>query len=232
MFIGSFFYLELDLQKLLNISNTIAFVNERWLPPDTTILPARGLDILTTLAIAFLGTIIPAFFSFFCSFGGSHTTCFNRKLYAITRGVFGFFRAIPEIVLALIFIPTVGLGPLAGVLALSIHNFGVLGKLYSERLENINPGLKEALLMLGASKAAGTFFGIVPKALPNLIADTLYIFERNIRNSLILGFIGAGGIGQTLFIDFKVFDYEKVSKCKRFNFNAFFSPGGACQKIL
>jgi phosphonate transport system permease protein len=120
-------------------------------------------------------------------------------------------RSIPELFWALIFILAVGLGPFAGVLALGFHTGGVLGKLFSEVIEDVNPQPIEALQATGASTAAVLAYGIFPLALPQLVSYTLYRWEVNIRAAAIIGVVGAGGIGRDIYVAISLFHYQQLS---------------------
>jgi phosphonate transport system permease protein len=120
-------------------------------------------------------------------------------------------RSIPELFWALIFILAVGLGPFAGVLALGFHTGGVLGKLFSEVIEDVNPQPIEALQATGASTAVVLAYGIFPLALPQLVSYTLYRWEVNIRAAAIIGVVGAGGIGRDIYVAISLFHYQQLS---------------------
>jgi phosphonate transport system permease protein len=119
-------------------------------------------------------------------------------------------RSIPELFWALIFIFAVGLGPFAGVLALGVHTGGVLGKLFSEVIENVDPRPIEALQSTGAPRGAVLSYGILPLALPQLVSYTLYRWEVNIRAAAILGVVGAGGIGRDIYVAISLFHYREL----------------------
>ncbi len=129
----------------------------------------------------------------------------RRALYALARTALNFFRTVPELIWAIFFVFAVGLGPFAGALALGVHNGGVLGKLYAETLENVRPGPVEALRAGGAGRASAFLYGALPQAWPQVIAYTLYRWEVNIRTAAILGFVGAGGLGQQIHIAISLF---------------------------
>ena len=130
--------------------------------------------------------------------------------YALSRGVLNLFRAVPELVWALMFVRAVGLGPFPGVLAIGIAYGGIIGKIFAEILEEVDPRPLEALQATGASRFHVLVYGLVPQALPSLVSYTLYRWECAIRAAAILGFVGAGGIGQQLDISMKMFDYHEV----------------------
>jgi phosphonate transport system permease protein len=131
-------------------------------------------------------------------------------LYVFARAVLSVFRAIPEYVWALMFVRAVGLGPFAGVLAIGIAYGGMLGKVYSEILEAVDPRPLEVLQAAGASRAAVVFYGLVPQALPTFVSYTLYRWECAIRASAILGFVGAGGLGQQIELSMRMFQFDEV----------------------
>lgn len=120
-------------------------------------------------------------------------------------------RGIPELLWALLFVATVGLGPAAGVCALALHGAGLLAKLCGEQLEAVDPAPVEALRLTGASRRATAALAIVPQARTGLLSLVLYQWECNIRTSTVLGFVGAGGIGQALDIALRLFRYRELA---------------------
>ncbi len=111
------------------------------------------------------------------------------------RAALAVLRSIPELVLATLAILAVGLGPFPGAIAIALHTAGVLGKLYADALENVDPRPIEALEALGASPFRTFLYAALPQALPQCVAYTLYRWEVNIRAAAVLGFVGAGGLG-------------------------------------
>jgi phosphonate transport system permease protein len=132
------------------------------------------------------------------------------SLYCLTRGILSLFRSIPEFVWALMFVRAVGLGPFPGVLAIGVAYGGMLGKVYSEIFESVNYGPLEALQSTGASKLQIFFYGWFPQALPNFVSYTMYRWECAVRTSAILGFVGAGGLGQQIEISMRMFNFHEV----------------------
>ena len=120
-------------------------------------------------------------------------------------------RAINEIVFALLFVVAVGLGPLAGVLALAIHNLGVVSKLFSEAVEAIDSRPVEGIRSTGASRLQEVVFGVIPQVAPLWSSFTLYRFETNVRSATVLGIVGAGGIGQSLYENVRSFQYAQTA---------------------
>jgi phosphonate transport system permease protein len=130
--------------------------------------------------------------------------------YATARGLLSVFRSIPEFVWAFMFVRAVGLGPFPGVLAIGVAYGGMLGKVYSEILESVDPQPVEALHAGGASTASVALYGLVPQAAPGVVSYTLYRWECAIRSSAILGFVGAGGLGQQLELSMRMFQFNEV----------------------
>jgi phosphonate transport system permease protein len=165
--------------------------------------------IMESLWIAWLGTIIGAFFSFFLSFAAA-TNVAPAWMTAIVRQVLNAIRAVPELLVAMALIPVTGLGAWTGTLALGIHSIGTLGKLSSEVVEGSNAGPVEAISSSGGTRLQEIRFGIVPQVMPNIVAYWLYRFEINIRASAVLGVIGAGGIGSEILAQLRFRDFARA----------------------
>ena len=132
------------------------------------------------------------------------------SIYFAARGVLSLFRSIPEFVWAFMFVRAVGLGPFPGVLAIGIAYGGMLGKVYSEIFEAVNPRPLEALQSTGANKLQIFFYGWLPQVLPNFVSYTLYRWECAVRASAVLGLVGAGGLGQQIEISMRMFNFNEV----------------------
>lgn len=127
------------------------------------------------------------------------------------RWVMNLLRSVPDLVIGLLFVTAVGLGPLAGVLAITLNTAGVLAKLFSEAVELIDKGPVEGVRATGASKLHEIVWGVIPQVAPLWTSFALYRFESNSRSATVLGLIGAGGIGQVLFDSMNAFDFRAVS---------------------
>ncbi|MBN9612209.1 MAG: phosphonate ABC transporter, permease protein PhnE [Actinobacteria bacterium] len=188
-----------------------SFISEAFPPdlsPETLNEGVQGT--LITLWIGLLGTTVSVPFALLLAVFGARTTSPNRVVYQVARGILSFFRAVPDIVFALIFVTAVGLGPFAGVLALICHNTGVMGKLWSEAMEDIDPGPEQALRMAGASRWQVIANATIPSVLPQLTGLLLYRFDVNVRSSLVLGLVGAGGIGLLINKSIKTFQFDQM----------------------
>lgn len=135
----------------------------------------------------------------------------RRALYSGGTFIANICRSVNELVWALIFVSAVGLGPMAGILALSIHTAGVLSKLLSEGNEAIDPGPVEALTNSGAGFVKVLIYAVIPQTIPHFVSMVLYRFESDVRSAAILGFVGAGGIGFYLFDKLRGFENAEVT---------------------
>jgi phosphonate transport system permease protein len=132
-------------------------------------------------------------------------------VYQPVRRLMDAFRAINEMVFAMLFIVAVGLGPFAGVMALWIHTMGVLGKLFAEAIESLDMGAIDAVRSVGANRVQVFRHAVLPAVMPQFISSHLYIWEFNIRDSTILGIIGAGGLGQLITEATSLFQWGRLS---------------------
>lgn len=164
-----------------------------------------------TLLIAYIATLVGTIGAFVLSFPASRNLAPNNATYFVARRFLEICRTVPDLVYALIFIYAFGLGPLAGALAVAIHSMGGSGKLFAEANENIDPRPLDGLRAVGANWFEIVRYGVVPQVMPNFISFTLWRFEINVRSSAIIGFVGAGGIGDELYTVIRVLYYEDIS---------------------
>ncbi|WP_214413599.1 phosphonate ABC transporter, permease protein PhnE [Sphaerisporangium fuscum] len=184
------------------------------LPPDLSwsrvLAPGIGAT-LVTLAIGLLGTTLSAPFALGLALLAARTTTPGRGVYQAARSVLSFLRAVPDVVFALVFVTAVGLGPFAGVLALIFHNTGVMGKLWADAMEEIDQGPGDALRTNGASRLQVAAHAVLPSVAPQLVGLLLYRFDVNVRSSLVLGLVGAGGIGFLVNQSIKLFRFDEMT---------------------
>lgn len=164
-----------------------------------------------TVLLAFLGTLIGAVGAFILCFPASDNISKSRTLYFVTRRVLEIARSVPELVYAMIFVFSFGIGPFPGVLAIAVHTVGALGKLFSEVNENIDLGPVEGVRASGGNWVQTVRYAVVPQVLPNFLSYTLLRFEINVRGAAVIGFVGAGGIGQELMFVIRQFVYTDIS---------------------
>jgi phosphonate transport system permease protein len=198
-------------------------------PPDLSAATLRdaAAGAVETFAISLVGSVLSVGVAFPLALAATRTilyrgvlyerqrlgparTCLRMAVYAASKAVLAVLRTVPEIVWALIFVFVVGLGPFPGVLALGFHTGGVLGKLFGEVLEDVDPRPLEELQSTGAGRLAIVFYGILPQALPQFVSYALYRWEVNIRAAAVMGFVGAGGLGQRIYIAISLFHEHQL----------------------
>jgi phosphonate transport system permease protein len=164
-----------------------------------------------TLLISYVGTLIGTVLAFVLNFFAAENTSPSNWLRFVVRRLMEFARTVPGIVFALIFVIAFGLGPMAGVLAVAIHSTGALGKQFSEIVENAEMKPVEAVRSTGAGWISCMRFAVLPQVIAGYASYALLRFEINVRESSVMGFVGAGGIGQELVVAIRKFYYSDVS---------------------
>ena len=201
----------------------------RLFPPDLSAGAVRDAakGAVETFAISLLGSLLAVAIGLPLSLLATRTLLFRGLLFAArplppvektlrvavfgaAKAVLNVLRTVPELVWAMIFVFMVGLGPFPGVLALGVHTGGVLGKLFGEVLENVDPAPLEALQATGSSRFRILIYGVLPQALPQFLAYALYRWEVNIRVAAMMGFVGAGGLGQRIHIAISLFHEHQL----------------------
>ena len=210
---ASFAYLGLDLEALVG-NGGLGQMGEyaaRFLSPDLSAEHLRrvGHGALETLAMSGLGTLLAMALGLLLALPAAGR--FGWPLQGLARLLLNALRAIPELVWAALTVLAAGLGPNAGTLALALHTAGVLGRLFAEALENTPAEPAAALRLQGASQVSAFCFGTLPNLWPQLLAYSLYRWENNIRMASVLGFVGAGGLGQMLYTTLSLFQEAQAS---------------------
>ncbi len=205
-------YLSLDLMRFFapdSLKQMLAYIVS-FFPPDLSYeyLSRIAQGTVETLAISAIGTGLAAIFGLLLALPAAGRL--GVVLRAIARFFLNFLRSVPELVWAAIMVLAAGLGPFAGTLALATHTTGVLGRLFGETLENTPPEPALALLHSGSPRMAAFIYGTFPGIFPQLVAYTLYRWENNIRMATILGFVGAGGLGQMLYFSLSLFQQQQA----------------------
>ncbi len=184
---------------LVRHARTIAAMMTRLVPTDLSWLTPAVIDgMIESLAIGFAATVLGVGISLPLAFFAAYNVAPARSIYRATRALLVGIRALPDLIIAVLFVSAVGLGPFPGVLALTIGMTGFATKLYADAIEEVMEGPREATRSVGASRLQEVFTAVIPQAMPALVSITLYIFDIIIRASTILGIIGAGGIGFAL----------------------------------
>jgi phosphonate transport system permease protein len=167
--------------------------------------------IFETSQMAVLGTLFGTLISLSLCFVAARNLSPHPWAYRVARRFLEFCRTVPEIVFALIFVWAFGIGPLAGILAIIIHTAGANGKLFAEVAENADTHAMEGVRAAGGNWFQAMRFGVLPQVAPNFLSYTLLRFEINVRGASVLGFVGAGGIGEELYHVISFNYYEEIS---------------------
>jgi phosphonate transport system permease protein len=211
--VASFIGMQLDLSGLTTESGRRqmwAFAGD-FFPPDLSAahLRAIGQGALETLAMSAIGTLLAALAGLLLALPAAGRC--GQIAGAFARLLLNALRAIPELVWAALMVLAAGLGPNAGTLALALHTAGVLGRLFAEALENTPPEPAEAIRLAGGGRVAAFFYATLPAVWPQLLAYILYRWENNIRMASVLGFVGAGGLGQMLYVSLSLFQRQQAA---------------------
>ncbi len=211
--IASFWYLGIDYRVLVageSLRLMGKFIVE-FFPPDLSpaFVAKTAYGALQTLAVSALGTLLAVIGGAALALPASGRL--GPTLRPAARLVLNVMRSVPELVWAVLMVLAAGLGPFAGVLALALHTTGVLGRLFGETLENVPKDSERALRVAGSGVAAAFMYGSLPLVTPQWLAYALYRWEMNIRMAAVLGFVGAGGLGQMLYFHLSLFQQPQAA---------------------
>jgi phosphonate transport system permease protein len=181
------------------------------LPPDFGRLPHWGKPLFDTLAMSVAGTALCVCFSFIIGFLAARNTTPHPMVYAAPRTFLNFMRAVPELILGILFLAAVGLGILPGVLALGFHSVGMVGKFFAEAIEHADPAPVEAVKACGGQPLQVLWHGVLPQVLPQMADVSFYRWEYNFRASTVMGMVGCGGIGFQLISSLNLMEYRQVT---------------------
>ncbi|QEH35243.1 Phosphate-import permease protein PhnE [Aquisphaera giovannonii] len=194
-------------KSLRNLAEIVA----EMLPPDFRVVPRLGRPLVETAVMSVMATTLSALLAVPLAFLAARTTTPHPALAAAVRGLFNASRTIPELIVAILFVASVGFGLLPGILALSVCSAGMLGKFYAEAIEKADPGMSEAVAACGGSRLHVILFGVVPQVFAHAVDYTLYRWEHNFRASTVVGMVGAGGIGFEIVAALRLMQYREVS---------------------
>jgi len=183
----------------------------RMWPPDFEFWETLMDPLIETIHIATLGTIFSFFIAFPIAFLSARNTTFNTATWFVGRFILVTSRSVNTVVWGLLFVAIFGPGPMAGIWAIAFRSIGFMGKLVAEAIEEIDEGVVEAIEATGASRLQVLLFGILPQVLPVIYGTAVYRWDINIRESTVLGFVGAGGIGILLYSSINQFQWQEVS---------------------
>lgn len=189
--------------------NMMSFIG-RLFPPDFSKIGLITQLLIETVQMALVSTVLGSVLSLFVAMAAASNLS-PRWLYYPARWIMNVIRAIPDLVFALMFVSAVGLGPFAGILAMTLGSIGSIGKIYAEAMESVDNGPIVALRSVGASQRQVIQYGVLPQAAPLLVSYTLLLFEGSVRGATMLGLVGAGGIGLELTTAMRMYDYGHLS---------------------
>jgi phosphonate transport system permease protein len=180
-------------------------------PPDLSRLAFVGRALLETFQMAVVGTVFGIAWALPLAIVATRSQTPHPVLYYATRGFISFARTVPDLIWALVFVIAVGLGPFAGMLAIMVDTIGFCGRFFAESMEEVDRGPQEALESIGASRLGTVVCAVLPAAFPALINTALYSVEKATRASVVLGLVGAGGIGIELKVAMDMFSYDQAA---------------------
>jgi len=210
---ASFAYLKLDFGALFSADSarSSARFAAEFFPPDVSasFIEKTAWAALQTLAVSAVGTLLAGIAGAALALPAAGR--FGAGARKLARLLLNVLRSVPELVWAALMVLAAGLGPFAGVLALALHTTGVFGRLFGETLENAPRGPEHALREAGSGTVAAFAYGMLPLALPQWVSYGLYRWEMNIRMAAVLGFVGAGGLGQMLYFSLSLFQQAQAA---------------------
>ena len=200
-------------ERLVNGAPRMVKLVSRMLPPETdpAFLWRIFLRLVETFQIAIAGTALGIIISLPVAWMSARGMSPIGVVAFLFKGLVSFFRTIPDLVWALIFVASVGLGAVAGTMTIIVDTIGFCGRFFSEAMEDADKGPQEALAAIGASRFSILCGAVIPDALPSMINTALFALEKAVRASVVLGLVGAGGIGQELKVAFDLFQYRSAS---------------------
>jgi phosphonate transport system permease protein len=208
-FVWSWRQIEFTFGELVGGLGDVANLLGRMLPPRFVDLPYIIELAFLTLAMAVVGTALAVVLSVPVAVLAARNTTVNRATYYAARGVIVLARAIPDVILAVIFVRGLGIGVLPGVLAIGLHSVGMIGKLFADAIEQVDEGAREAVAATGGGRLQDLATAVFPQVLPSFIGTALYRLDINLRTSTILGVVGAGGIGFELQDALRSLSYDR-----------------------
>lgn len=189
----------------------VADMATRMWPPDLGFIKNLLKPLVETIHIATLGTAGSVVIAFPLAFLAARNTTYNGATWFVGRFILVTSRSVNTVVWGLLFVAIFGPGPMAGIWAIAFRSIGFMGKLISEAIEEIDPGVVEAMEATGASRLQVLLVGILPQVMPVIVGTTVYRWDINIRESTVLGFVGAGGIGILLYSSINQFLWREVT---------------------
>lgn len=202
---------EISLTNLINGIPEMGRLIEEMTPPSLDRIDTISLSLLETFQMAFVGTVVGVIISIPLAILASKNLSPHPVIYHITRSLVSFFRSVPDLVWAIFFVASVGLGPFAGFLTIVIDTIGFCARFFAEAMEESEKGSQEALEAIGAGKLDIIFSSVIPHSIPSFVNTSLFALEKATRSSVVLGLVGAGGIGIELKVSMDMFRYDQAA---------------------
>ena len=199
--------LQVDAARVARGLSRLGTVAARAFPPDFQRAGLLAAGMLESIEIATLSTVFGVLLGLPVAVLAAKNVV-PLAVYGGGRAAITLGRTFHELIVAILFVKAVGFGPLAGILTLTVNSVGFFGKLLAEQIETIDRGQIEAVRATGASRGAVLLYGVLPQVLPRIVGLTIYQWDIHLRQSTIIGIVGAGGIGATLFNAFSRYDYD------------------------
>jgi len=201
---------ELSLIELIEGIPHMGRVAGEMTPPDFSRGSFVGRAMLVTFQMALVGTVFGVIISFFLAIPAARSLTPSMGLYYVARFIISFCRAVPDLVWGIFFVASVGLGAFAGTLTIMVDTIGFCGRFFAESMEEVEKGPQEALSTMGASRMSIITSAVVPSAMPSFVNSSLFALEKAVRSSVVLGLVGAGGIGIELKVAMDLFQYQQA----------------------
>ena len=215
LFLGFFLWslagAEISIRELLAGIPNMGVIASEMVPPATDRFVPMLQSVLVTFQMALVGTVVGVLLSVPLAVLAARNLTPHPVIYSAVRGLGSFFRTVPDLAWALFFVASVGLGPFAGTLTLIVDTIGFCARFFAENMEEVDPGPSEALSAMGANRLDIVVCGVLPGAMPAMINTSLFALEKAVRSSVVLGLVGAGGIGAELAVSMEMFRYDQAA---------------------
>ncbi|MFO7529024.1 MAG: phosphonate ABC transporter, permease protein PhnE [Marinobacter sp.] len=215
LFLGFFLWslagVGLSVPELLRGLPNMANIAGEMIPPASDRIGPVAHAILVTFQMALVGTVIGVLLSVPMALLAARNTSPHPAVRHVVRSIISFFRTVPDLAWALFFVVSVGLGTFAGTLTIVVDTIGFCARFFAEAMEEVDPGPSEALASIGASPLDRIAVVLFPGAMPSMINTSLFSLEKAVRSSVVLGLVGAGGIGAELAVSMEMFRYDQAA---------------------
>jgi len=201
----------ISISDLISGLPNMGVIASEMMPPATDRFSPMLMSVLVTFQMALVGTVVGVLISVPLAVLAARNLTPHPAVYVVVRGGVSFLRTVPDLAWALFFVASVGLGPFAGTLTLIVDTIGFCARFFAENMEEVDPGPAEALSAMGARRLDVVVCGVLPGALPAIINTSLFALEKAVRSSVVLGLVGAGGIGAELAVSMEMFRYDQAA---------------------